>query len=205
VYGIRKQREEGLLMRSIRKVYYRLVARLSYVHIPVDVGLFQLIDHAVLDALRQGDDFYPFIPGLIAHCGFDKVGIEYTWRRRKRSISKATWAGMFDQAFNALASFSRVPMRACMIAGLLLAALSLGVGCVAWLANLLIHGAVLPSGVAALGFAMTLFSGVQLFFLGVLGEYVTGIHAQVRRRPMVVEKERINFGRRIETPHRRAA
>ena len=75
VFGIRKQREEGWIMRSVRRVYYRLVSRMANIQIPVDVGEFQLVDRKVVEALRQCDDYYPYVRGMIAGCGFRSAGV----------------------------------------------------------------------------------------------------------------------------------
>jgi glycosyltransferase involved in cell wall biosynthesis len=90
VYGIRQTREESRLMVGIRKLFYRLVKRFADVSIPPDVGEFQLVDRCVIQALRQFDDHYPYIRGMIASCGFRSKGVPFTWRKRKRGFSKAT-------------------------------------------------------------------------------------------------------------------
>jgi hypothetical protein len=88
VYGIRANRKEGLTMRIFRKIYYRLVSRFANITVPPDVGEFQLIDRVVVEALRRCDDYYPYIRGLIANCGFRSTGVPYTWQERARGMSK---------------------------------------------------------------------------------------------------------------------
>lgn len=190
VYGVRKRREEPLLMRVLRKLHYRLITTVSEVDVPVDAGLYQLIDRAVLDAIRQCPDQYPFIPGMIAHCGFRKTAVEYTWRRRKFSVSKAKWLEMCDQTLNGLTSFSRVPLRAAFLAGGASLAVGLTMAIVALVSWLRSSGG---AGSWALSAGLFFVAGVQLGFLGVLGEYVAAIHRQVRPRPIVVERKRLNF------------
>jgi glycosyltransferase involved in cell wall biosynthesis len=193
VYGIRRQREESLLMRSVRRVYYRLVSKFANIHIPLDVGEFQLVDRVIVEALRRFDDHYPYIRGMIANCGFRATGIEYTWRARKKGFSKNRLYHLIDQGLNGLVSFTKVPMRLCLIAGFLLAGLSLLYAVFSLLYHLLHSGEIAPPGVPTLIVALFFFSGVQLFFFGVLGEYISAVHFQVRKRPLVIEKERINF------------
>ena len=193
VYGIRKKREEGFIMRSVRSMYYRTVSRFANITIPPDVGEFQLIDRVVVEALKKFDDFYPYIRGMIASCGFRTAGVEYVWKARKRGFSKNRLYHLIDQGLNGMISFTRVPMRLCMFAGFILAGLSIlyAFFSLAW--HLVSHGTMAPPGIATLIVAVFFFSGVQLFFFGILGEYVSAIHSQVRKRPLVIERERLNF------------
>jgi glycosyltransferase involved in cell wall biosynthesis len=193
VYGIRGQRQEGVVMASIRRFYYRCVSRWASIDIPRNVGEFQLIDKAVVNALRQVDDYYPYIRGLIANCGFRTTGIEYVWRRRERSISKNNIYGLIDQGMNGMISFANVPMRIMMFVGFFTAAVSL---CYAVAQVVLYLAAPRPlaqPGIGTLIVGMFFFNGLLLFFLGLMGEYICAIHFQVRKRPMVIERERVNF------------
>lgn len=197
VCGIRKQREEGLVMRGIRKAYYHLVNVLADVELPVGAGDFQLVDRVVMDAIRQFDDQRPYLRGIVASCGFKTAYVEYTWRARKHGKSKNRLRDLIGQGLNGIISFSNVPMRLCMFGGFLLSVASILYAFITFCGTLLRRLAygepVAAPGIATLIVAIFLFSGVQLFFLGVLGEYVAAIHGQVRRRPLVIEKERINF------------
>ena len=193
-YGIRANREEGFLMRSIRSAYYRLVNRFAGIHIPPDVGEFQLVDRVVVDALRKCDDYYPYIRGMIASCGFRSIGVPYTWKARKRGLSKNRLYHLVDQALNGLISFTNIPMRLCLLSGFTLSILSLVVAFMTFAINLIFYRKFAPPGIPTLVVAIFFFSGVQLFFFGVLGEYISAIHFQVRKRPLVVERERVNFG-----------
>ena len=184
VCGVRAKRHEGVLMRNARRLFYRIVRRSSSVSIPVDVGEFQLIDRRVVDALRGFDDYYPYLRGMIAACGFRSTGIPFTWRGRSKGLSKARFLGLVDFAANGLISFSKLPIRLGLAAGLAMMAVGLAWGAIALVAGL---GWLAP---ALLGLA-----GVQMTFTAVVGEYVAAIHGQVRRRhPLVIERERINFG-----------
>ncbi len=192
VYGIRAQRQEGFLMRSARRIFYRLVRRLADIDVPVDAGEFQLIDRKVVNTLREFEDYYPYIRGMIASCGFRRVGVKYTWKARERGYSKARFYHLIDQALNAIISLSNVPMRLCMFFGFGVAGLSLLYGLYALIVNLIYYQGFAQAGIATLIVAVFFFSGLQLFFFGVLGEYISAIHFQVRKRPLVIERERIN-------------
>jgi glycosyltransferase involved in cell wall biosynthesis len=194
VFGIRAQREEGLLIRTARRIFYRLVRRMADIDVPVDAGEFQLIDRKVVDTLREFEDYYPYIRGMIASCGFRRVGVPYTWKARERGSSKARYYHLIDQALNAIISLSNVPMRLCMFFGFGVAILSILFGVFGLVMNLIFYQQIAPVGIPTLIVAVFFFSGLQLFFFGVLGEYISAIHFQVRKRPLVIERERINFG-----------
>ncbi len=196
VYGVRTNREENFIMKTVRRIYYRIVSRLADISIPPDVGSFQLVDRAVIAALRQCDDYYPHIPGMIASCGFRSTGIPYTWRARQKGKTKNRLYHLIDEGLNGLISFTRVPMRLCLFAGLVLSILSLGYALFSLVVTLVYYQEFIPPGIPTLIVAIFFFSGVQLFFFGVLGEYISAIHFQVRKRPLVVERERINFERK---------
>lgn len=194
VYGIRKQREEGAVMRAARAAYYRTVSRFAHFRIEPYVGEFQLIDRVVIDALRKFDDYYPYIRGLIASCGFRSAGVHYVWKARKKGLSKNRLYHLVDQGLNGLISFTQVPVRLCLLLGFVLAGCSIlyALFSLAW--HLAASGPIAPPGVPTLIVAVFFFAGVQLFFLGVLGEYISAIHSQVRKRPLVIERGRINYG-----------
>lgn len=193
VYGRKAKREEGIVMRTLRAIHYRLSAKCSFVEIPVDVGLYQLVDKAVVDALRASDDYFPYIQGLVAHAGFKQAYVDYTWRRREKNKSKATWTGLIDQGLNGLTAFSRAPLRGTLYAGLWFMIVAAGLGLAGVAADLAWNGLLDLPLAPTLLLGMLFFSGVQLFSLGLIGEYIGHIHFQVRRRPLVVERGRLNF------------
>ena len=137
VYGIKAHREEGPVLRTVRKAYYRLVSRFADITIPPDVSEFQLVDRVIIDALRRCDDYYPYIRGLIANCGFRVAGVPYTWRARKKGFSKNRLYHLVDQGLNGLISFTNIPMRCCMFVGLLAAGLSLMTAMINLIVNLI--------------------------------------------------------------------
>jgi glycosyltransferase involved in cell wall biosynthesis len=193
VYGVRGQREEGWLMRRVRRAYYRTVSTLADISIPLNVGEFQLVDRKVVDALTKCDDYYPYIRGLVANCGFRRAAVEYTWKGRAKGFSKNKLYHLIDQGLNGIVSFTNVPMRLCLLGGFGVAALSIVYAMFTFVYHLIWNGAA-PAGMATLITAVFFFGGVQLFFLGMLGEYVTATHSQVRKRPLVIERGRLNFG-----------
>lgn len=192
VAGARAEREEGLGLRLARGIFYRLVNRLSDLDIPVDVGEFQLIDRKVWEAVVQHDDHYPYIRGIIASVGFKRLIVPYRWKARERGKSKNNIPRLIDQALNGIFSFTNAPMRFSTFLGFGLSVLCLLYALAAVVAYVAFPG-VAPRGITTVLVGLFFLSGVQLAFIGILGEYVTSIQSQVRRGPMVVERERINM------------
>jgi glycosyltransferase involved in cell wall biosynthesis len=192
VYGVRAQREEGLLLAWARKAYYRLLSRLTYVDYPLNVGDFQLIDKQVLAAMKQIEDAQPFMRLMTFDCGFRSIGVEYTWRARKYGKSRNSLASMFDQGLNGIVSFSAAPLRLALILGFAISAVSLLYSLSIFLLTLFgfVHS---QAGIPTVVIALFFFGGVQLFFLGILGEYISSIFNQVRRKPLVIVRERVNL------------
>ena len=197
VWGVRSRREESFVMRNVRKLYYRMVSRFAGIDIPLDVGEFQLIDRKVLAALLEHEDYYPYIRGMIANCGFRTKGVPYVWRARAKGFSKNRLYNLVDQGLNGLISFTNLPMRIAMFAGFSIALLAFVYAAFTIAANLITHGSLTVPGIPTLIVALFFFGGVQLMFLGIIGEYVSAIHSQVRKRPLVVERETINVDTRV--------
>ncbi len=192
VYGLRAEREEPFVIRSARKLYYRLLSRLTYVDYPPDAGDFQLVDRKVHEAMKRIDDAQPFMRLMTFESGFKSIGIKYKWRARKHGKSRNRLSQMFDQGLNGIISFSGAPVRAALFGGFLISIASI-LYSVAILVLALLGKIHSPAGIPTLIAALFFFGGVQIFFIGVLGEYIIAIYNQVRRKPMVVERERVNF------------
>ena len=192
VAGARKNRRESLALRAGRAVFYRIVNGLSDFELTPDVGELQLVDRKVLDAVLSFNDQYPYIRGILASVGFKRIIIPYDWALRKRGVSKHNLLMMIDQALNAIFSFTRAPMRFCTLSGTAIAVLSIlfsFLSVLMWLINPDLG----PRGTTTIIVALFGLSGIQLIFIGMLGEYVTSIQAQVRGGPMVIERERVNL------------
>ncbi len=192
VYGIRAEREEPFLLRNARKAYYQVLSRLSYIDYPPNVGDFQLVDRRVVDSMKRIDDAQPFMRMMPFEVGFKSLGIAYTWRARKHGVSRNAFLQMVDQGLNGLISFSNAPVRIALWTGVAISFVSFLYTIAVFLAAA--FGLVkAESGIPTVILAVFFFGGVQLLFLGVIGEYVLAIFNQVRRRPIVFERERINF------------
>ena len=139
------------------------------------------------------DDHQPFIRGIIADSGFRTKQIPYAWKAREHGKSKISIYSLIDQALNGLLFYTKLPMRTCFFIGGMISAFSLVYAFVNVIAALLIYPSATVAGIPTLIAAIFFFSGVQIIFLGVLGEYIGAIHSQVRRRPAIIERERLNF------------
>ena len=191
-YGVRANREESFILRFARGTYYRIIKRFATAVIPLNSGEFLLADRRVIDSILAVDDQYPYIRGLIAQTGVRSTSVSYTWVKRERGKSKNNFISLIDQAINGFVSTSRVPARLALLGGFILSLL--GVGYAIFIALLAATSEThTPVGIPTIIVGIFLLGGIQLFFLGLIGEYILSIHGQVRRIPPMFETERINF------------
>lgn len=193
VYGIRAVREESRLMRGLRGAYYNMLTRFSELKVPPGVGDFQLVDREVVERMRQVRDGYPFMRMMTFECGGRAVGVPYTWRARKKGLSKNRAAALIDQGINGLVSFTSAPLRIGLYAGFALSFASIAYAVINLLLGFVLYQRLAEPGILTLIVAMFFFGGVQLFFMGMIGEYILAIYGQVREKPVVFERERVNF------------
>ena len=192
VYGVRKNREEKLIMRLLRGTYYRMIRKFADAVIPINSGEFLLADRRVILSILELDDAYPYIRGLIAQTSVRSGSVDYTWVKRKHGKSKNSYLDLIDQAINGFVSTSRIPARLALLFGFCFSVLGF-IGAIATLVAFLINDNQVQVGVPTIIVSIFLFGGLQLLFFGILGEYILSIHGQVRRTPKVFELERINF------------
>jgi glycosyltransferase involved in cell wall biosynthesis len=191
-YGVRANREESIIMRMARGLYYRIIKKFASAVIPLNSGEFLLADKKVIDSILVVDDQYPYIRGLIAQTGVKSASVPYTWVRRERGKSKNSFISLIDQAINGFVSTSRVPARLALLGGFLLSFLGFAYAIFTAVMVLICDGSA-PVGIPTIIVGIFLLGGVQLLFLGLIGEYILSIHGQVRRTPPMFETERINF------------
>ena len=191
-YGVRTNREESIIMRIARGLYYRIIKKFASAVIPLNSGEFLLADKKVIDSILVVDDQYPYIRGLIAQTGVKSASVPYTWVRRERGKSKNSFISLIDQAINGFVSTSRVPARLALLGGFLLSLLGFAYA-IFTVVIVLISDGTAPVGIPTIIVGIFLLGGVQLLFLGLIGEYILSIHGQVRRTPPMFEIERINF------------
>lgn len=193
VFGARTVREELFIMRYTRSLYYKIVNKFSNINIPIDVGDFSLIDKKIQNILKNVDDYSPYLRGIIAYCGFKTIKVPYVWKKRKWGRSKFNLFSLIDVGLNGIISFSNTPMRLCLFFGSMISILSILMAFYFIINRIFyVESSIIP-GISLITISLFLFSGINLFFLGILGEYINSIHSQVRKKPLVIEKERINF------------
>ena len=192
VVGVKSKSEESPVFYALRRGYYFLIGRLSEIELIKNFTGFGLYDQEVINILRKIDDPYPYFRGLICDIGFDRAEILYTQPKRKRGITKNNFYTLYDMAMLGLISHTKIPLRLATWLGFVTAGISFLVG-LFYLVYKLLNWQSFTLGLAPLVVGLSFLGGVQLLFLGVIGEYVGAIYTQVLHRPMVIEKERINF------------
>lgn len=192
VMGVKSKSEESPVMYSLRKLYYRTLQRLSETQLVENFTGYGLYDQQVIEILRQMNDPYPYFRGLIADIGFPAAKIEFTQPQRKHGITKNNFYTLYDMAMLGLISYSKVPLRLATMFGFFVAVMSFLVGSF-YLVYKLLNWQNFSVGLAPVVVGLFFFGAVQLFFLGVVGEYIGAIYTQILHRPLVIEKERINF------------
>ena len=192
VLAIKDSSDESGVFFALRRIYYRLVERLADVRTYQNFTGFGLYDRAVVDYCRSLEDPYPYFRGIIAETGLPTEEVHYHQPARKRGITKNNFYTLYDMAMLGITNHSKIPLRLATMSGFLMSVLSLLVG-ITYLIYKLLFWQQFPAGTAPLVIGLFFFASVQLFFIGILGEYIGSIHTQVHKRPLVVEKERLNF------------
>jgi glycosyltransferase involved in cell wall biosynthesis len=190
VYGERMSRnDETRIRRGFARLFYRLFDRFGETPIPAGAGDFRLIDRKGVDVLRSLGERARFSKGLYAWIGFRATGVPFVVAERERGGTKWSFRKLFRFAFDGITSFSTVPLRVWTYLGGLISFLALGTA-LYFLVRTLLYGTDAP-GFPSLIVSMMFFSGIQLISLGIIGEYVGRIFAEVKRRPLYVVAERI--------------
>lgn len=192
VVAIKDSSDESPLFFAVRRLYYLLVEGLAEFKTVKNFTGFGLYDRAIMDYCRTVADPYPYFRGLISEIGLPIAQISYHQPARKRGITKNNFFTLYDLAMLGITNHSKVPLRLAAMLGFATALLSLLVA-IGYLVYKLLFWKNFPLGTAPLVIGLFFFASVQLFFIGILGEYIGAIHTQVLKRPLVVEKERINF------------
>lgn len=192
VVGVKNKSDENWILSHIRRLYYAFLKRLADVELIENFTGFGLYDQKVVEILRRIDDPYPFFRGLICDIGFEKAKVEFTQPKRKGGITKNNIYTLYDMAMLGLVSYSKIPLRLATFLGFTLSFISVLAAGVYFVYKLLFWSSF-SVGIAPLVIGLFFFSSVQLFFLGIIGEYIGTIYTQVQKRPLVIEKERINF------------
>jgi len=193
VVGVKQQSKESKLMFFIRKCFYNFITKISEVELIKNFTGFGLYDKQVMDISRKIDDPYPYFRGLIAELGFEVAKISYVQPQRQHGITKNNFYTLYDMAMLGITSHSKLPIRIIAIGGFFLSFVSFLTAFIFVILKL-IFWQKFSAGVAPILIGLFFFSSVQLFFIGLIGEYIAAINTKILNRPLVVEKERVNFG-----------
>lgn len=192
VIGIKNKSEESSMMFFLRRMFYYLIDKFSETGQIKNFDGFGLYDRQFVDSLRKFDDPYPYFRGLVSEIGFHPHKINYIQAKRKKGKTKNNFYSLYDMALLGFVNHSKILLRMAVFLGLIFALISIMVGCIYLLYKILFWDRF-EAGLAPLIIGLFFFSSVQLIFIGILGEYIGAIYVQTKKRPLVVEKERINF------------
>ncbi len=192
VIGVKEKTEENKFMAFVRREYYKILRKITDIgHIENFTG-YGLYDKAFVDIVRDLHDPVPYLRGIIAELGYDYKAIPYTRPMRKRGKSKNNFYSLYDIGMIGITSYSKVVMRLATFVGAIIGAASIVIGII-YLIMKLIYWDRFSAGIAPMVIGMFFLGAVQIFFIGLLGEYVLAINSRVLDRPLVIEEERINF------------
>ncbi len=195
IYGVRSEREgETAFKRFTASLFYRLIRRITNINLPLDTGDFRLMDERVIAAMKSMREHHRFMRGLSVWVGFKQTGVPYRRDARKAGVTKYPLRKMVRFALDAITSFSYLPLQLATYRGFVIAGFSVVAIIIAIVLRL--------TGSAIAGQATTLVSvlflgGIQLIFLGIMGEYLGRIYDEVKRRPLYIVAERHG----LEAPH----
>lgn len=208
VIGIKKSSKENKVMYWLRSCYYKMIKKLSDVEQIEHFTGFGLYDARFIKVLRELDDPTPFLRGIVAELGFRRKEIPYEQPKRRAGKTSNNFYRLYDAAMLSITSYTKVGLRLATIFGSICSFISIMVALI-YLVMKLMYWDRFPAGMAPLLIGMCFLGSVQIFFIGLVGEYILSINARVMKRPLVIEEERINFakelGEDIENPALKAA
>jgi glycosyltransferase involved in cell wall biosynthesis len=192
VIGIKKSSKENKLMYWLRSCYYKTIKKLSDVEQIEHFTGFGLYDQRFIKVLKELDDPTPFLRGIVAELGFKRREIPYEQPKRRAGKTSNNFYLLYDAAMLSVTSYTKVGLRLATIFGSICSFASMLVALI-YLVMKLVYWDRFPAGMAPLLIGMCFLGSVQIFFIGLVGEYVLSINARVMKRPLVIEEERINF------------
>ena len=194
VYGRRTKRKESVVRQMVVRLFYRVMDLVSDVSMPVEAGMFSLLDRRVADRLRDLPERHRYIPGMRSWLGFRQESFPYERDQRAASMPTQTYAKLFGLATDAIFSFSIVPLRIATLMGVALSAGALAVGVRILYLKLFTDTPII--GWTSIMLAILLLGGMTLITLGIMGEYIGRIYDEVKRRPKFILRENVGFAPR---------
>lgn len=192
VTGIVKKSKENILMFLVRKLYYKIIHRLSDINQIEHFNGYALYSREFIEVIKNIKDPQPYLRGMVAELGYKRANIYYEQAKRIKGETKFNFFKLYDLAMLGITSYSKSLMRIATMLGFGLAFLSLLIGMYTFVMKIL-NWETYPVGTAALVVGVFVLGSIQLFFIGMLGEYILNINSRLLNRPLVVEERRINF------------
>ena len=192
VLAVRRKRKEGWLKRAAYSIYYRLLRSVAYVPIPVDSGDFSLMDRKIVRLVCDMPERNKFLRGLRAWAGFRQTAIEYERDARYAGETKYTLPKLFRLALDGLVSYSFVPLRLAFVVGAIVSVGSFALAAVYFFQRIFSDNPI-PRGFTTIAVLVLFLGGVQLLTIGIIGEYLGRIYAEVKRRPEFVVRETVGL------------
>ena len=192
VCGVKTSSKENKLMYALRSVYYRMIKKMSKVEQIEHFTGFGLYDKSFVKVLRELDDPTPFIRGIVAELGPKIKKIEYEQAKRRAGKTSNNFFSLYDAAMLSFTSYTKVGVRCASFLGMLMCGLSF-VGAIVTLILKLVDSSLIETGTLPIIFTVVFVGGLQLFFIGFIGEYIMSMNSRIMKRPLVIEEERINF------------
>ena len=192
VIGVKKKSQESKLVYFLRSLYYKLIKKFSEVEQIEHFTGFGLYDKDFIQVLRDLDDPEPYLRGIVAELGFERKEIPFVQPKRERGKSSNNWYRLYDGAMLGITSYTKIGLRMATIVGFIISFLSILVAFVYLILKLFMWNSF-QAGMAPLLIGVFLLGGMQIFFIGFLGEYILKINQRVMHRPLVVVEERLNM------------
>lgn len=192
VAAIKTTSKENKFVRFLRTCYYKMIKKLSPIEQIEHFTGFGLYDKDFIEQLRRLDDPIPFLRGIVAELGYKRIDIPYEQNRRASGRSKTNFMYLYDLAMLSFTSYTTIGLRLATFAGFFVGLVSLMIALVYFVYKLL-HWNTFMLGMAPVVVGIFFIGAVQLFFMGLIGEYIININRRIMNRPLVIEEERINF------------
>lgn len=192
VCAIKTSSKENRVMRLLRTCYYKIIKKMSDVEQIEHFTGFGLYDKSFIEVLKKLDDSTPFLRGIVAELGYKRIDIPYEQQKRAAGKTHNNWATLYDAAMLSFTSYTKIGLRIATIIGFGLSAISLVVALI-YLILKLVFWDRFVAGTIPILLAVCVLGSVQIFFIGLLGEYVLSINKRIMKRPLVIEEERLNF------------
>lgn len=197
IIGVKKTSRENKVVWFARSIYYKMMKAMSEVEQIEHFTDFELLDKDFIEVLRQIDDPVPYLRGIVSELGFKMEKLYYDQNKREHGKSYANFFKLYDFAMLGITSYSKTLLRAATFVGAGISAISFIVAIMTFI-NKIFHWDNFPAGMAATSIGVFFLSGVQIFFIGILGEYVLSINSRVIKHPLVIEEARINFPQKLD-------